>query len=165
MPQPLLNGVVDTRDNEIARLTAMVDDLTGELEVARAEAKLARQQVARALHNLRKQLAPLYQALQMVFGELDAAAPDTGDASTASTATSGQSLDDRQKKVWDSWKSRLGITASKCIDALTTHGELNTQQLAIATGLHRSTVPTGIHALNKAGLINKNGGRFSLKQL
>lgn len=164
MPQPRLNGVVDTRDGEIDRLTALVDDLTGELEVARAEAKLARQQSARALHNLRKQLSPLYQALQMVFGELDAVAPDTTEFATA-TPSSGASLDARQKAVWDSWKSRLGATASKCIDALMTHGELNTQQLAIATGLHRTTVPTGVHALNKAGLINKNGGRFSLKQL
>ena len=45
------------------------------------------------------------------------------------------------------------------------HGDMNTQQLAIAIGQHRNSIPRLIYTLNKAGLINKNGGRFSLKQL
>jgi DNA-binding IclR family transcriptional regulator len=40
-----------------------------------------------------------------------------------------------------------------------------TEQLSIATGLHRTTIPKLIYELNKAGLIDKSGGRFSLKQL
>ena len=40
------------------------------------------------------------------------------------------------------------------------------EQLAIVTGLDRSTITrTVIFNLNKAGLINKSGGRFSLKKL
>jgi transcription initiation factor IIE alpha subunit len=71
----------------------------------------------------------------------------------------------RVTAVWESWKSRLGGGCAKVIDALLLHGEMNTQQLAIACGCNRNTIPNLILKLNRAGLINKNGGRFSLKPL
>ncbi len=68
----------------------------------------------------------------MVFGALDTA---DGGQVVAGSATTGDG------GVWASWKTRLGGGCAKAIDALLTHKELNTQQLAIATGLHRTTTP------------------------
>lgn len=141
----------DDRDEEIRRLTS-------ELAATRAETQRARQESARAVGALRKQLAPLYRALQAVFGEMDDVWIEDAPASVAAGP------DARTVAVWNSWKSRMG-SAAKIIDALLLHGEMNTQQLAIATGYHRTTIPAMVHKLNKAGLLNKSGGRFSLKQL
>lgn len=72
---------------------------------------------------------------------------------------------EREESVWESWKQRLGGQTAKVIDALLLHGEMNTTQIAIAIGTRRNNIPNLVFKLNQAGLINKNGGRFSLKQL
>jgi hypothetical protein len=162
----LLEGeVVPDVDPEIERLRARVRGLERETADAKVEAKRAREDADRALSMLRKQLSPLYRALQAVFGELDAAGVTDDVPAESRAASSPNGPDVRVAAVWASWKSKLGGGAAKAIDALLVHSDLNTQQLAIATGLHRTTVPKVIYELNKAGLINKNGGRFSLKQL
>lgn len=148
--------VVDDRDAKIADLELYVVQLQGEVSRAQREAAQARRETAAALAALRRQLSPLYKALQAVFGELDAAGVDESDAPTQQGQTSA---------VWESWKARLPGGPAKIIDALLVHREMNTQQLAIATGVHRNSIPAMIYKLNKAGVINKNGGRFSLKTL
>lgn len=153
MSQLQLSGNVDNRDEIIEALEARVGDLEQQL----SKLELARKLEARAFTSLRQQLLPLHQVLLGVFGKLDAL--DLNDVEPVTGARG------RTSAVWESWKQRLGASAAKCIDALLTHGELNTQQLAIVVGLHRTTLPAIIYKLNKAGLINKNGGRFSLKQL
>jgi chromosome segregation ATPase len=166
----LVGEVVETddpRDTRIEQLEREARTLRRSLADAELQASRAREDADRALSRLRTQLSPLYRALQAVFGELDAAGV-TEDART-SVAASGAAVpsgaDPRVAAVWEAWKSRLGGGCAKVIDALLLHSDLNTQQLAIAIGLHRTTIPALIHKLNKAGLINKNGGRFSLKQL
>ena len=154
MAQPLLEGNIDNRDALIEQLQEEVAELKRELRVAQAETAQAKRAGGAAVSALRHQLEPFYRALKSLFGELDKF--EVVDVSPEGTKTSA---------VWEAWKSRLGRTAAKCIDALLTHRELNTQQLAIAAGLNRNTIPNIIYALNKAGLINKNGGRFSLKEL
>lgn len=157
---------VDPRDQEIESLRAENRRLQRAVSDAQVDAQRAREDADRALSALRRQLSPLYRALQAVFGELDAAG--VADAPAAQTAAAGPSAagapDPRVAAVWDAWKSKMG-TAAKIIGALQVHGELNTQQLAVVVGLHRTTIPALILKLNKAGLINKNGGRFSLKAL
>jgi hypothetical protein len=96
--------------------------------------------------------------LQQVFGQLDTLGADDS-ATPASPAG-----DPRIAAIWASWKSRMGA-AAPIIDALLVHGEMNTSQLAIAIQRSRKTVPALIFKLNRAGLLNKNGNRFSLKQL
>lgn len=144
------------RGAELADLRAEIAQLRTALADANRETMRAKREAAQAVAALRQQLSPLYRALQAVFGELDAAGTDE-DAPPADTS--------RTSKVWESWKSRLGGGSAKLIDALLLHREMNTQQLAIATGLHRNSIPRLIYSLNQAGLINKNGGRFSLKSL
>ncbi len=137
-------------------LREQVADLQRQLRDAQREASAARRDADRALAELRRQLGPLFKALQMVFGELDAAGVEESAAPQVNSRTAA---------VWESWKDKLGIGPAKVIDALLLHGEMNTAQLSIATGYHRNTVPQYVSACNKAGLITKNGGRFSLKKL
>lgn len=141
---------------EVLALNQELSNLQRELYEARQEAAHAKRQAAIALAALRKQLSPLYRALQQVFGELDAVGVDE---------TAQEMPNSRMTQVWASWKQRLGEGPAKIIDALLLHGEMNTQQLSIATGYHRTSITAMIFKLNKAGLLNKNGGRFALKQL
>lgn len=154
----LIEGAIvpdDSDDAHVDNLHAEIDRLRAELSMARREALNAKRDAARALGALRKNLSPLYDALKMVFDDLDAVGVEDG----APTATS------RTSAMWENWKQKLGVGAAKCIDAFLLHGEMNTNQLSIATGYHRNTVPQYVSKLNQAGLINKNGGRFSLKSL
>lgn len=148
----MLQGNVDNRDEIIEALEARVSELEQQL----AQVEAARKTDARSFAVLHQQLLPLHQALLGVFGKLDGLDLNGVESTPARGHTTA---------VWEAWKQRLGASAGKCIDALLTHGELNTQQLAIAVGLHRTTIPAIIYKLNRAGLINKSGGRFSLKQL
>jgi hypothetical protein len=157
----LLDGEVeDPRDTRIAELEDELRDVRNEVARANSAALQAKRDATRALGTLRRQLGPLYRALQDVFGELDAAGIE--DSAPSASSTTGNT---RTSAVWESWKSRLPGGPAKIIDALMLHGEMNTQQLAIATGVHRNSIPAMIYKLNKAGLLNKNGGRFSLKPL
>lgn len=153
----LIEGaVMADEDSELEALRDEVRRLNVDLSAARREASNARRDADRAMAELRRQLGPLYKAMQMVFGELDAAGIEDSSGPAPSNA--------RVSAVWDSWKSRVGSSA-KVIDALLLHGEMNTGQLAVATGFHRTTIPAHVFKLNKLGLLNKNAGRFSLKKL
>jgi len=159
----LLEGVVEAdyhsaADEEYNNMREEISTLREQLRDAQREASAAKRDAARALANLRKQLGPLYQALQMVFGELDAAGVEEP------SAASGP-VNARTSAVWESWKSKLPGRTAQIIDALLLHGEMNSTQIAIAIGIHRNNVPQLIFKLNKAGLIDKNGTKYSLKKL
>jgi chromosome segregation ATPase len=154
----LLDGAVeDPRDAEIRDLAGQVRDLEAQLRDAQREIMQTRRESGNALAALRKQLSPLYRALQAVFGELDAAGVDDT-VPLASTNT-------RTSAVWDAWKQKLSPACGQVIDALLIHGELNVQQICVAARMGKNTVYGVIVMLKKAGVINKQGGRFSLKQL
>ena len=156
----LIEGAImpDVDSSEVDDLREEIRQLKYDLSTAQREVSAAKRDAARALANLRKQLGPLYQALQMVFGELDAAGVEEP------SAASGP-VNARTAAVWENWKEKLGLGPGKVIDALLLHGEMNTSQLAIATGYNRKTVPQYVSACKAAGLINKNGQKFSLKKL
>ncbi len=112
--------------------------------------------IERGVQELRKVLSPLYQALQHVFGEIDTMG--VGSAPAAG-------VDPRKSAVWEDWKQKLGGKAADAIDALHLHGEMTHTQLRIHMKCGQQTVYDTVHRLNKAGIINKNGGKISLKQL
>lgn len=154
-PQPLLEGKVehDDRDLIISGLRARVRELEEQLHEERGKGAAVSSGVA----NLRKQLSPLYNALRAVFGEIDAMGigeiqPHQNGAPRASAA-------------WESWKQKLGGKPAEAIDALLLHGEMNAQQLRIHLRCGRDYVYNVVHTLHKASLINKNGGKISLKEL
>jgi hypothetical protein len=158
MTQPLLEGRVakKTSDEDLELinegLRAKVIALEGELRTERTK----NAGIDRAVQNIRDALGPFYNGLRLLFGEIDTLG--IGESVVSSSSP-------RSSAVWESWKQRLGEGPAKVIDALLLHREMNTQQLAIATGYHRTTVPKLVYQLNKAGLLNKNGGRFSLKEM
>lgn len=155
LPGPQAAFEIDDLGQKIASLERENAQLRRDVATASLAARQAQESAGLAMGNLRRQLSPLYRALQMVFGELDAAGVSEQDPAGAPRASA----------VWENWKQRVGASAAKCIDALIVHRELNTQQMSVATGLHRTTIPKLIYVLNKNGLINKNSGRYSLKEL
>lgn len=165
--QRLLEGeVVDADPSEAQRLRDELRRVSGERDALRTENVRLRQrvnQVEGPAAALRQTLDPLYNALRAVMGEIEVINPEP--VAPGQPAQAGAAVDTRTAAVWESWKQRVGTTAAKIITALLEHGEANTQQLSILTGLHRTTIPQGIYKLNKASLINKVGGVYSLKQL
>ena len=151
----LLEGQVDEDRRELVSLRRELNLLRDEVADMRSAMMKFKSDLFATSKATVRLLSPLYKALQPVFGDMEPIA-DLTDAPAMPVAKSA---------VWDSWKSKLGASAAKVIDALLTHGELNTQQLAIAVGLHRTTIPAIIYKLNQAGLIDKHGGKFSLKRL
>lgn len=153
----VIHGIVeDARDQELAELRAENAELRADLQAAKDDGRRAKRDVDRAISALRTQLTPLYRALQAVFGEIDA-------AGVSDTPVHG--VDARTAKIWDGWKEKLPGATARAIDALLLQREMSQQQLAIAVGISRQHASNIISKLNTTGLINKNGGRISLKSL
>jgi hypothetical protein len=154
----MLEGEVDQTAGFVAAMqnaAGRIKELEAELAAAKLETVQAKREAATATAKLRKILKPYYDAMKQVFGELEAIG---GADETA--ATNGKA-DPR----WDSWKKTLPGLPAQFIDLLLEHGEMTSTQLKISAHCGTSTVPQVIHRLNKAGLINKNGGKYSLKTL
>lgn len=150
-------GVNDHRDIIILSLETENRDLKEQLREAQGELAIARNANGAAVSRLRAQLAPLYQALQAVFGEM--AAFDDVPVSTSAPQN------DKKRAVWESWKQNLPGKRAEFIQALLDHGEMTSSQLKVATHSGTSTVPQVIYELNRLGLIQKNGSKYSLKEL
>ena len=166
MPLMIEGDVLPDVDPELERLRARCRTLEREKADAELAARRAHEDADCALSRLRRQLSPLYQALQAVFGELDAAGiVDSSPVSPTPPNASGAPVDARIAAVWANWKEKLPGYPARIIDALLLHGELNTSQLALACQCKSQRISEGMVKLNKAALVNKNGGRFSLKQL
>lgn len=148
----------DARDAEIERLKRQVKLLEREVSDAELDAKRAREDATRSMMALRQQLGPLYRALQMVFGELEAA----GIADAAFPPESnGTSKPDKAK--WDEWKSRLGPACAEVIDALLLGGAMTVTALAVACKMGKMSVYRATAKMGQAGIITNSGGKFSLK--
>lgn len=145
----------DDRDTIIAGLREQLRQTREELTSERSKGG----QIERGAQALRTALTPLYGALQHIFGETDAM------GISGSPAQNSPSMDSRKAAVWESWKQRLPGIPSRFIDALMLHGELTQDQLRIHAQCARGSVADAVSKLWKAGIINKNGGRVSLKEL
>ena len=106
--------------------------------------------------NLRNALTPFYRSLRSLYGEFD----DLGVGATAATG-----MDPRKAAVWEDWKQKMPGIPARFIDALMLHGELTQGQLRLHAKCARGSVASAVSQLWKNGLINKNGGRISLKEL
>jgi hypothetical protein len=167
--QRLLEGeVIDNGDDsggELQRLRAELRGVRAELGDLRSEnADLKRKlnQANAPVARLRDKLAPFYELLQAIFGDIDDIDPEaSGVGQSVGVPGPVQSA-----AIWESWKSRLPGAPAKIIEALLLHGEANAEQLVVLTQITRKqTIYDAIHRMNKSGIINKNGGRFSLKKL
>lgn len=113
------------------------------------------------LVNLRSLLAPLHNGLKMVFGEFDG----LDIPNMAPQGSQPDSVDPRKQKVWDSWKEKLGGKAAETIDVLLLHGEMNTAQLRVHLQCNKDYAYQVVSKLYTAGIIKKNGGKISLKEI
>lgn len=157
MSQLMLEGQVDHTASFVAALQKLDDrikELESELAAAKLETAQAKREAGAAMANLRKLLKPWHVAIKQIYGELEVGGGEE------LTATNGKS-DPR----WESWKRTLPGLPAQFIDLPLEHGEMTSTQLKISAHCGTSTVPQVIHRLNKAGLINKNGGKYSLKTL
>ena len=157
MPQLLLDvpdSQVDNRDQTILSLREQLRRANEDLLTERRK----NAGVEAGVGELRQTLSPIYHAFQQVFGMIE----DIGIGEVAATGTT------KSNAAWDSWKQKLGSNsaAAKIIEILMVHGELTHTQLRIHIGTSRmQTVYDAVSKLNKAALLNKNGDKFSLKEL
>lgn len=156
-----------TEDPEVGKLRKTVQDQRrqiAELENRLDDAERDGAQTKRALASLRKSLSPVYMALQMVFGDLDAAGvsePATENREPSSPAA----WSNANNAVWEAWKQRLPGYPAKVIDALLTFGEKSAPQLAVAVGCRRERIYEAVAKLKSAGILVKAGENYSLKKL
>ena len=106
---------------------------------------------------LRKVLNPLYRSLQVVFGELDAAGVTDTVSSPAGATNDGANT------KWDEWKKRLDNNCARVIDALLLAGEMNVKAIMVACRMGEAKVYRSTSQMGRAGILVKNGGKFSLK--
>lgn len=150
----LLEGRVDTRDQELVDLRRQLADLEDELVVARAEAKRARGQIERGVRLLREATTPLFNGLKMIHGQMDDLVPDNG-----VTSPSGSDK-------WDAIKKRMTPRLAGAIDILLVQGGMRRTQLASAMKMDYSNCSKNvITILLRQGLLVDNGGELSLKEL
>jgi hypothetical protein len=113
---------VDERDVQIETLRTENKRLQRALSDAELRADRAGEDANRALSMLRRQLGPLYRALQAVFGELDAAG--VRDDVQAQPSAPGAPVASATDPRWESWKQKMPGRPAEMIDLLLLHGEM-----------------------------------------
>lgn len=153
----------DERDQELEALRAENRRLERAVADANVRASRAQDDANRALLALRRQLAPLYRALQMVFGELDAAG--VSDVPSEASPQATPATDARVRAVWENWKQRFGGKTAAIIDALLLQPGMTASSLRIAVQCRMQTVYDSTSKLKQAGLIERQGDKYYLKQV
>ena len=143
--------------NDLKAENDNLKDRVNELEAELRKERRKSEAVERGAAELRTILTPLYQGLGMIFAQIEAMGVNGNPSSPQQNS--------RISAVWESWKQKLGGKAADAIDALLLHGEMTHTQLKIHIQCGQQTVYDTVHKLNRAGIINKNGGKISLKEL
>jgi len=160
MSLPLLEGEVerqpgpDERDLIIRGLRDHIRELEESLRTERKLTAVAED----GLRELRHVLKPLYSGLQKVFGEFDA-------MGISDSQNGAERLPAEHSKVWKSWMDKLPGMPAKFIEVMLEHGEMSVAQIRVAAHCGQQTVYDVASKLHKLGLLNKNGGKYSLKEL
>ena len=149
--------------NDLRRENERLQERNDKLETELRQERRKNATVEKGVAEIRHALTPVYQGLAHLFGEIDAMGID------AASDMSQPASDPRKAAVWDSWVEKLGgrdSFAGKMILALLQHGALTSKQIAIHIGTKRmQTVYETTLKVNKAGILDKNGDKFSLKEV
>ena len=160
---PLSSEEAEDLRRQLAQKERLIASLEDDLRASQQETKDERDKSAtakRALANVRQTLQPLFTSLRVLFGELDAAGietPGNGTPAAAGPTASGG--------IWVAQKRRFPGRPADIIDALLERPGMTTQALATTIRAAVRTITRNIFVLNKAGLVQKNGSQFFLKEL
>jgi len=166
MAQLQLEGEYLQDDGDLEELKEKISDLQDELRRVRAELqqeRLKSQSALAAMANLRSMLSPFHRLLRGVFGEIEVVLGEETDAGQAPSRTNA--APSAKSEVWESWIRKLGGKQAEFIRALAEHGEMTAIQLKIATHSGTSTVSDTCRKLLTLGLLQKNGAKYSLKDI
>lgn len=162
--RPLLGeymGEEPSRPDEAAKLRKRIAELEAEVSDLRIQVRARGDRLAACEHPmrmLRKELSPLRNAINAIFGELDAAG--INEESVRPVAPSSA-----KSAVWDRWMNQLGGNRAAVLKALLEHGEMSRVQLRVASAVPDGSLNSVTSELHKLGLINRGGGKYSLKEL
>ena len=149
MSSPLqLTGVVAT--DELERLRGMVKDLTNRMHDCRAEVsklKLERDAMVQAGGGLRKLLAPLWGELQDVPVGVNVVGVAGGSNPRIESA-----------------KRRMPGRPAEFIDLLLEHGPMNVTNFVTLARCSKQTAYNILSKLGQAGVVQNQGGSYSLKE-
>jgi hypothetical protein len=155
----MLEGRIEV--DEAVRLRREIAGLEKELQEARdgeTKAKAAAADSIHAIRALRKATEPFYNALRMIFGEISRVDAGKIEETHNSSPT-------RANTVYEKWIAQLGGNRAAIIRALLEHGEMTRQQLRVSSGVPDGSINQTTSELYKLGLINRGGGKYSLKEL
>ena len=157
--QLLGNGTqyVADQSERISQLEEEIEDLREQLRESKD--KLAA--VSRGQARLKQTLAPLYSALQMIFGELKGVEASESPSST----TPGGPLDSSR---YEPWRQKFRGQIANAIDILVKYeAGLTRRQLAgfLKVEPGSGTMSQIIFKLNKAELIEKDGSNIRLRRI
>jgi hypothetical protein len=123
-----------------------------------------RNQTGTSVAEIRKILLPLHHALRLLFGEIEKIEPASGGVS-GGESYSASPVNDKKRAIWESWKKKLGGQQATFIDAILEHGQMTAAQLRGAMHCGKNAVYQAASKLGKLGLVENNGGKYSLKEL
>lgn len=150
----------DHRDRIIASLEQENRNLQEQLREAREEVANVRNSSLKGVAEIRKLLSPLHQALGLLFGEIERIAPGGVEPSSNAPQQS-----DKKRAVWESWIKKLGGLQAEFVKALLEHDVMTAAQLRVAMHCGKDSVYGAASKLGRLGLIQQNGGKYSLKEL
>ena len=154
----MLEGNVDHSATELARLREENRTLRIENSTLKAELEATRAENEVAIGSLRRCLTPLYQALQRVFGDMDAIAPVGDEPAATGSAANGNSR-------WDAIKQRNPGRIAEAIDALLIHGPLNVSQMAAVIHIDRSNCSKNVVGkMLRMGIAERDGQKIRLRE-
>jgi hypothetical protein len=149
---PDSHAQIESLQRALREKVERIYDLEEELRQAKAE----RAALGNGVANLRITLAPLYQALQMIFGHIDA----MNVSQAAGTPVSAS-----KQAVWESWKQKLGGANARAIDILMLHGPMTVSNLRIHLSCAARTAQNVAQKLISTGIARRDNGRIALKEL
>lgn len=161
--RPLLGEFAGQQPDETITLRKRISQLEADLReskhvIQRLEVALA--DTERPLKSLRRMLSPFRSVILAIFNELDAAG-----ISESAPAESAPAVRLAKSAVWDRWMNQLGGNRATMIRTLLEHGEMTRTQLRVASGIADGSLNSVATELVRLGLINRGGGKYSLKEL
>jgi chromosome segregation ATPase len=142
----LLNGQIDTRDQEIEQLRAQLQQAFEDLR----QERMRTTSIEAGVRELNHVITPLYRVLQKIKGEIDEILPS--EEAPQSSAR------------WNSWKQRMPGRPAEFIDLLLVHKSMTIKQFMAAAHCGQDAAYKTVSKLGQAGITVSAGGRYSLKE-